>query len=261
MRNRFILCLISLGLFLPEYVGGQTKLGQWRTHLPYKYCILAEATDDRVFCSSTGGLFTYNLVDNSVEKLSKIDGLSDNGVSAMRWSDELETLILAYQNSNIDIIREGSILNIPDLMKKQIPGDKSIYDIYFYQKLAYLSTGFGIVVLNLEKDEIKETYYIGDNGDALKVNQVTVDRPIFMQLRTRVSEGDCFRIPFWWISMHGSLSLISQMQTELFQPSPISMRHFLPLMKIRPDAGSGILQRGMGWKNIPISPEHSAGKY
>ncbi|MFH0756461.1 MAG: hypothetical protein V2B15_04160 [Bacteroidota bacterium] len=175
MRYRFIQLLIFMGLFVPGQANGQIKLGQWRTHLPYKYCILAEATDDRIFCSSTGGLFTYNLLDNSVEKLSKIDGLSDNGLSAMRWSNDLKTLVLAYQNSNIDIIRGGVILNIPDLMKKQIPGDKSVYDIFYYGHYAYLSTGFGIVVLNLEKDEIKDTYYIGDNGNALKVNQVTID--------------------------------------------------------------------------------------
>lgn len=175
MRYLFIQLLIGLGLFLSFHAPGQTRLGQWRTHLPYKYCNLVEVTKDRVFCSATGGLFTYNLNDNSVEKLSKIDGLSDNGVSSMRWNDELETLILAYQNSNIDIIREGVIRNLPDIMKKQIPGDKSIYDIYYLEKSAYLSTGFGIVVVNLEKDEIKETYYIGDNGDALKVNQITSD--------------------------------------------------------------------------------------
>ena len=175
MQSRSFLFLICLACLPFTSAGGQTKLGQWRTHLPYKYCNLAEVTNDRVFCSATGGLFTYNLTDNSLEKLSKIDGLSDNGVSAMRWSDGLKTMILAYQNSNIDIIREGTILNIPDIMKKQITGDKSIYDIFFLDQNAYLSTGFGIVVLNLEKDEIKETYYIGENGEALKVNQVTSD--------------------------------------------------------------------------------------
>ena len=175
MRYRTILLLTIVFLLSLFPVNGQTRLGQWRTHLPYKYCKLVEVTHDRIFCSSTGGLFTYNLVDNSVEKLSKIDGLSDIGVSAMRWSSQLNTLILAYQNSNIDIIREGVILNMPDILKKQITGDKSIYDIYFLGNNAYLSTGFGIVVLNLEKDEIKETYYIGDNGDALRVNRVTSD--------------------------------------------------------------------------------------
>ena len=68
-------------------------MGEWRTHLPYQYAFLVESTDGRVFCSTTGGLFYYKLDDHLVEKLSKVDGLSDNGVSAMRWNGELETLI------------------------------------------------------------------------------------------------------------------------------------------------------------------------
>ena len=175
MGKRFVLLLLSLGSWLSLSLEAQISLGQWRTHLPYRYCTLAEATDDRIFCSATGGLFSYNLTDNSIEKISKIDGLSDNGVSAMRWDGETETLMLAYQNSNLDIIRQGMILNLPDIMKKQIPGDKSIYHIEFMGQHAYLSTGFGIVLVNLEKNEISETYYIGDNGQALKVNQVAVD--------------------------------------------------------------------------------------
>ncbi len=175
MSKRLTLQFLCLALALSASLNGQTKLGQWRTHLPYNYCNLVEATSDKVFGSSTGGLFTYNLDDNSVELLSKIDGLSDNGVSAMRWSEELQTLILAYHSSNIDIIRDGEIMNMPDIMNKQIQGDKSIYDVFYYGTDAFLSTGFGIVVINLEKDEIRDTYFIGDNGDALRVNQITVD--------------------------------------------------------------------------------------
>jgi hypothetical protein len=175
MRRWFFLLLAGFGFASLTPLKGQISLGQWRTHLPYRYCNLVEATDNRVYCSATGGLFSYNLSDNSIEKISKIDGLSDNGVSAMRWNGETETLILAYQNSNLDIIREGMILNLPDIMKKQIPGDKSIYDIEFLDQRAYLSTGFGIVLINLEKNEISETYYIGDNGQVLKVNQVATD--------------------------------------------------------------------------------------
>ena len=170
IRWIFIACL---GLLQPLH--GQIRLGEWRTHLPYTYCTLVEAAEDRVYCSATGGLFYYNLEDNSIEKLSKIDGLSDNGITAMRWSRALNTFIIAYKNANLDIVREGEILNIPDIMKKQIPGDKSINHFYYLDGLVYISTGFGIVLLDLDRDEIRETYYIGDNGEALGVNQVTSD--------------------------------------------------------------------------------------
>ena len=172
-KSAFLLFALLTWSFIPSW--GQISMGKWRTHLPYQYCFLVETTNDRVYCSTTGGLFYYNLQDHLVEKISKIDGLSDNGVSAMRWSEELGTLILAYESSNVDIIRNGNVVNLPDIMKKQITGDKSIYDIFFVGETAYLSTGFGIVVVNLEKDEISDTYLIGDNGQALKVNQVTSD--------------------------------------------------------------------------------------
>jgi len=175
MRSRLLFLLLGITTWISLPSSGQTTMGQWRTHLPYQYCSLVESTNDRVYCSTTGGLFYYNLEDNLVEKISKIDGLSDNGVSAMRWNAELETLILAYESSNLDIIRGGSVVNLPDIMKKQITGDKTIYDIYYIGTFAYLSTGFGIVVVNLEKDEISETYLIGDNGQVLKVNQTTSD--------------------------------------------------------------------------------------
>lgn len=175
MRNTFLHLFLMLGTGLWQPLPGQIRMGEWRTHLPYSYCTLAEAAGNKIYASTTGGFFSYNLEDNSVEKLSKVDGLSDNGVIAMRWNEEEGTFIIAYKNANMDIIREGEIVNIPDIMKKQIPGDKSINDIYFLDRLAYISTGFGIVLLNLERNEIKETYFIGDNGEAVGVNQVTSD--------------------------------------------------------------------------------------
>ena len=61
MRNKLLYMIICLGAMLVQPLNGQITLGQWRTHLPYKYCNLTEATDDRIFCSATGGLFSYNL--------------------------------------------------------------------------------------------------------------------------------------------------------------------------------------------------------
>ena len=174
MRRVLSVYALLLLLLTSVRLEGQTKMGDWRTHLPYLNAEVVEKTNFRVYCSTTGGLFTYNLVDHSIEKLSKIDGFSDVGVQAMRWNGEKSCLLIAYQNANLDLLRNGVISNIPDIMQKQIPGDKTIYDIYYDGDYAYLSTGFGIVVLNVEKEEIKETYIIGDNGDRLRVNQVSI---------------------------------------------------------------------------------------
>jgi hypothetical protein len=169
------IAVLLFALLLCSSVSAQIAVGEWRTHLPYQSANIVMVTDTRVFCSSTGGLFTYGLSDNSLETLSKTDGLSDNGVVAMNWSEENQLAVLAYGNANLDMMRNNRFINIPDILKKQIPGDKTVYNIAFIGGKAYLSCGFGIVVLDLNRLEISETYVIGDNGDQLKVNQVVSD--------------------------------------------------------------------------------------
>lgn len=171
--HRFSIAWLILLLAVEN--NAQIAIGEWRTHLSYNFSTKVMVAGENVFCSTTGGLFYFNTTDNTVNKLSKTDGLSDNGVVAMKWSDEMQLAVLAYENSNIDIIRGREIINMPDIMKKQLPGDKTIYHIYFDGQNAYLSCGFGIVVIDLARFEITETYFIGDNGDQLKVNMVVTD--------------------------------------------------------------------------------------
>jgi len=157
----------------------QVALGEWRAHLPYHFAEKVMLYEDKVFCSSTGGLFYYNLSDNSVETISKADGLSDNGIAVMEYYPEKQVAMLVYEDANIDLLKGDDIINIPDIMKKQIPGDKQVYDILFQGNKAYLSTGFGIVVVDIERYEITETYYIGENGDQVRVNQLATDGTYF----------------------------------------------------------------------------------
>jgi len=173
--NPKLYILVLLASVSNAHLSAQIAVGEWRTHLPYRSANIIMVTDNKAFCSTTGGLFYYGLDDNSLEKLSKTDGLSDNGVIAMRWSNEDQLALLAYSNANLDILKGNQIINIPDIMKKQIPGDKSVYNISFLGGNAYLSCGFGIVVLDLNRLEIKETYLIGDNGNQLKINQTASD--------------------------------------------------------------------------------------
>lgn len=111
-----------------------------------------------------GGLFTYNKNDNSVQKLSNINGLSDVLPESIGYGEESGTVLIAYANSNIDLIQDKEIFNLSDIKRKQIMGNKAINNVMFVGDLAYLSCGFGIVAVNTDKKEIKDTYYIAENG-------------------------------------------------------------------------------------------------
>ena len=53
-------------------------------------------------------------------------------------------------------------------------GSKRINGFTFYDNLVFVSTDFGIVAIDLIKEEIKDTYYIGDLGESIRVNGTSI---------------------------------------------------------------------------------------
>ena len=153
----------------------EIAIGQWRIHTAYREAISVAEGNGKIYCASKGGLFAYKSADNSVEFLSKLTGLSDESVNTINFDASTNSLVIAYKNANIDIIQDGVITNLPDIKLKPIQGNKTINSIFFRNQLAYLACGFGIVVLDLNKRETKETYIIGPNGSVINIRDVNSD--------------------------------------------------------------------------------------
>jgi hypothetical protein len=182
-RNDLMRTIFSLIIFAISgnsfILNAQMAIGEWRSHLPYSQARRLVETADRVYCGTRTGLFYFEKQDNSLHTITRIDGLSDVEISAISYTDEVDILVITYVNANLDIIRNGQIKNIPDIKRKQIMGNKTVNDIMIHDKLAYLSCGFGIVVVNLEREEIKDTYYIGEDGGQVNVMAMTIDDQFF----------------------------------------------------------------------------------
>lgn len=148
---------------------------QWRSFLPYNR-VNAIATDGNTFFCATGsGFFTYNRQDGSLDAYSKVNGMHDIGLSAVGYDPKTGQAVLAYENSNIDLFSTGQFINIPDIKSAQTGGDKSIHAIVASGGIAYLSSGIGLILLNLEKKEIKETVVFYDSSQTAAVNDAVID--------------------------------------------------------------------------------------
>jgi hypothetical protein len=156
-RLSFVVFLISFSFFRNICLAQDVEnvgIGQWRLHVPFNSGIGVAEGNGKVYCATRYGMFSYTKGDASVERLSRINGLSDFNVSVLRYSPQQNILVLAYDNSNIDLILgDNSIYNIPDIFRKNIVGNKTINDITFVDHYAYLSCGFGIVQMDLKKKE------------------------------------------------------------------------------------------------------------
>ena len=143
------------------------RVGEWRDHLSYKYAHNVCEVGNSIFVSTDRALFEYNTRDNSVERINTLNMLSDIGVSAIEGAGN--TLIVAYENGNIDLIRGNTTRNIPDLKRASLIADKRVNHICVENGLAYLSCGFGIVVIDMDREEVKDTYFIGENSSQTNV--------------------------------------------------------------------------------------------
>lgn len=152
----------------------QRQQDSWQDYLSFSNATKVAVAGSKIYCATEGGLFYFDREDNSIQKFTGVNGLTDFGIQSIAWNENNQVLVVAYKNSNIDLVYESEVLNLSDIKRKQITGDKNIYNISFSGDEAYLSCGFGIVVLNLEKNEIKDTYLIGDNGAFIRVNDVAV---------------------------------------------------------------------------------------
>lgn len=165
-------------LFLLVAAAGNAQLqpvGEWREHLEFQPALRVTTSDEHIYLASKFGIFRAGITDNNIERFSKVNGLNDIGISTIRYNNASQQLLIAYTNSNLDVMTENSIINIPYILRSNVSGDKRINDIFFLNDKAYLSTGLGIIVVDLKRYEISSTFYIGNNGSALRVNGFSAD--------------------------------------------------------------------------------------
>jgi len=168
-------------LFFFSAAWSQIAPGKWNYHLSMLNASEVVEAGQKIYFLSEGGLFYFNKKDNSIETITKNESISGADFSGLSYNETTKCIIVTYKNSCVDIIREdGSIFPILDIKRKTISGDKSINGIANYGKYAYLACSFGIVVVDIEKLQIKDSYIIGNYGSSMAINDVAfIDGYIF----------------------------------------------------------------------------------
>ena len=154
-------------------VTGQIPVGAWREHLSWKTAEAVAVAGRKVYCSNGVGICIYDVQSRQLDKLTKINGLSDAGVTAMQYAATIDAVVVGYANGNLDIVAGSKIYNIPGIKRYGQYLNKRINHIFVLEKYAYLSCPFGIVVVDLQLRQIHDMYIIGDQGISAEVFSMT----------------------------------------------------------------------------------------
>jgi ligand-binding sensor domain-containing protein len=158
MKFKIPVIIISI-ILIPGIVKAQTYKN-WKIHLSYYNTTNVEESNEYVYALANGSLYKYGKEDNSITTLSRLNGLNDTDISLIKYNTSTNSLIIVYANGNIDILTNEGAYNIADLKNATNIQGKGVNDITFVNNLVYLSTDFGIIVLNISKKEISEIYML-----------------------------------------------------------------------------------------------------
>jgi len=172
--KRLYLVISFLLIILSVWAQGSKRY--WDYHLSNIRTLDVVKGNKVVYFLSEGGIFYFNQADNSIETLTKIDGLSGSDFQGIDYSTATNSLVVTYKNAMVDVVSSDGIIHpFPDIKRKNISGNKTIYNATCFEDYCYLACGFGIVVIDLVKLEIKDSFIIGDQGKYQPVYDVAID--------------------------------------------------------------------------------------
>ncbi|MBF2707375.1 type IX secretion system anionic LPS delivery protein PorZ [Flavobacterium soyangense] len=196
----------------------------WQGYFSYNDIRDVSQSPTTIFAASENALFSKNTSTNQLKTTNTIDGLSGQTISALYYSVTSNKTLVGYENGLMVVINEadGSMLNIVDIINKQLPSDiKKINHFMEYKGIVYVSCDFGIVQFNLATMLFGDTYFIGNNGAETIVTQTTIfNGYIYASTNDGIRRADIANknlIDFnQWIKIaSGSWSCIETFDTEL----------------------------------------------
>ncbi|MFK8039111.1 MAG: hypothetical protein AB8B74_12525 [Crocinitomicaceae bacterium] len=131
-------------------------MASWRIHFSAFEAINIVEANSIVSMASNNGIIQYDLLNDEITTFTVTDGLSDKKISAIEAQDNI--IIVGYSNGNIDVIEDNTITNIPWLKRALISGGKTVNNINIEGSTAYVSTEAGLLVVDILKKEISDTY-------------------------------------------------------------------------------------------------------
>lgn len=161
MKKHLFLFVVA---FFPLFSFAQTAIGTFQSHLTLSGFVSVAADKETIYAAGENGLL---LLDKStmydekpdISSWSKVEGLSDISIVKLHCDRRYNALVICYSNGNIDIIRDGKLLNIRDVKDKSMSGSKIVQSCRTIGDKLFLVYPFGIVIIDMENLVIADTWF------------------------------------------------------------------------------------------------------
>ena len=155
--------LLVAGLLATLSLTGQTdSLGQWHSLQSFSRGTYVTESPESIIYTTGNAIFYLDKADLSITRLTRTDGLAGGRIHLVKYHEPTATLIIVYENSTIDLLRNGRFTTLRQIDNFNFSGDKRIYDVAFgADNRVYLAAGYGVSALSLDDETFAFTTFTG----------------------------------------------------------------------------------------------------
>lgn len=162
--------LITQTFFCQSYPG-------WKGYYSFNNIVDVTHSPEKVIAATENALFKQNIYTNDIETFTSVDGLKSETITAAYYSETSKITFLGNKNGLLILVKaDGKILQKRGILD-EVPvasNIKRINSFTEYNGKVYIATDYGISEFRLDTLEFGDTFYIGNNGEALKILQTAV---------------------------------------------------------------------------------------
>lgn len=147
----------------------------WEDFFSYNNVKDLVKVDNKLYALSDNAVFVYDFLNQEIQKISSVQGLSGEKTSSIHYSTETNRLVIGYESGLIEVVDSGGEMTTSaDIVEFDQSGKKSINAICEHQGTLYLSTSFAVVEYDIVQLEFGDTFFIGNNGSDVSINEIAV---------------------------------------------------------------------------------------
>lgn len=222
MRKMLLLCFVLISTI---FYGQKTSKG-WEAHFSYHQIVDFVIDETHVYVASENAVFIYNIDTHALSNLTSLDGLAGEPISTITYVKEKDLLLIGYHNGLIQSLYfpTKELLTYSDILEKQSiqSNKKKINHFLIENNLVYVSTDYGISVLNIDRQEFGDTYYIGYLGTHLEVNQTEIFEGYIYAAtpggvkRAHLSQANLVDSSLWFTRKGGNYRSLQKINEQLY---------------------------------------------
>ncbi|MDO5509613.1 MAG: T9SS type A sorting domain-containing protein [Weeksellaceae bacterium] len=150
------------------------QLSRWQDHFNYNRVNDILISQSSMIGVSEFGLFSYNLNNQELQKISKANVLRGVHVTAAEIAVERDELIVGFRDGSLNIVQNGQTSLFVEIPIDEYQGDKSIRHLDSQGDRLIITAEYGISIFDLVQQEFSETTFFSTGNLQVTPNQSVV---------------------------------------------------------------------------------------